>query len=159
MNNEEAQFSYIQRMMKKRNEGGFTLIELLIVIIILAILAAIVVFAVGTTGANAAAASCESDAKTVETALETYKAEMTVYPAADNWGALTGTSAGPTGPVGPFMRSAPSTVHYQINFNGSGSVSADAKTDTTGYVSSDDVDTGASTLGSGLADICTVNAK
>src|SRR5580658_6249233 len=91
MNNEETQLSYIQRMMKKRSEGGFTLIELLIVIIILAILAAIVVFAVGTTGKNAAAASCESDAKTVETALETYKAEMDAYPPASS---VTGAAGG-----------------------------------------------------------------
>jgi general secretion pathway protein G len=145
-------------MMNKRNEGGFTLIELLIVIIILAILAAIVVFAVGTTGANAAAASCESDAKTVETALETYKAELNAYPTADNWGALTGTTAGPTGTVGPFMRSAPSSVHYAINFNGTGNVSADVKGQGS-YLASDDVDTGSSTLGQGLADICTINAK
>ena len=68
------------RIIEKRNEGGFTLIELLIVIIILAILAAIVVFAVGTTGSNAVAASCNADAKTFETALEAYKAEVGDYP-------------------------------------------------------------------------------
>jgi general secretion pathway protein G len=67
-------------MSEKRDEGGFTLIELLIVIIILAILAAIVVFAVGTTGANAKTAACNSDAKTMETALESYKAEVGYYP-------------------------------------------------------------------------------
>jgi prepilin-type N-terminal cleavage/methylation domain-containing protein len=70
------------RMIEKRNEGGFTLIELLIVIIILAILAAIVVFAVGTTSGNAVAASCNADAKTFETALESYKAEVGAYPGA-----------------------------------------------------------------------------
>jgi prepilin-type N-terminal cleavage/methylation domain-containing protein len=70
------------RMVEKRNEGGFTLIELLIVIIILAILAAIVVFAVGTTGTNAVTASCNADAKTFETALESYKAEVGAYPGA-----------------------------------------------------------------------------
>lgn len=70
------------RMIEKRNEGGFTLIELLIVIIILAILAAIVVFAVGTTGSNAVTAACNADAKTFETALESYKAEVGSYPGA-----------------------------------------------------------------------------
>jgi prepilin-type N-terminal cleavage/methylation domain-containing protein len=69
-----------ERMIEKRNDGGFTLIELLIVIIILAILAAIVVFAVGSTGTNAKTAACNSDAKTVETALESYKAEVGFYP-------------------------------------------------------------------------------
>src|ERR1700691_6124461 len=83
------------RMIEKRNEGGFTLIELLIVIIILAILAAIVVFAVGTTGANAKAAACSADAKSFETALESYKAEIGQYP-----GFGYGT-AGPTGTATP----------------------------------------------------------
>jgi general secretion pathway protein G len=69
-----------ERMSEKRNEGGFTLIELLIVIIILAILAAIVVFAVGSTGTNAKTAACNSDAKTMETALESYKATVGYYP-------------------------------------------------------------------------------
>jgi len=77
-------------MSEKRDEGGFTLIELLIVIIILAILAAIVVFAVGSTGANAKTAACNSDAKTFETALESYKAEVGVYPGDPS---LTGGSA------------------------------------------------------------------
>jgi len=154
MNSEEVQSNYVQRMMKKRSEGGFTLIELLIVIIILAILAAIVVFAVGTTGQNAAAASCESDAKTVETALETYKAEMNAYPAADAWTSLTGTSttnAGST--VGPFLRSQPSAAHYAINFNANGQVSADTYT-ATAYVAKDDVDTGTG----GLTTICNANS-
>jgi prepilin-type N-terminal cleavage/methylation domain-containing protein len=71
-----------ERMVEKRNDGGFTLIELLIVIIILAILAAIVVFAVGSTGSNAVAASCNADAKTFETALESFKSEVGAYPGA-----------------------------------------------------------------------------
>jgi general secretion pathway protein G len=85
-----------ERMKEKRNEGGFTLIELLIVIIILAILAAIVVFAVGTTGSNSKVAACQSDAKTFETALETYKAEVGVYP-----GDATLTSGQPVTPAVP----------------------------------------------------------
>ncbi len=150
----EVQSTYIQRMINKRNEGGFTLIELLIVIIILAILAAIVVFAVGTTGQNAAAASCESDAKTVEVALETYKAEMNAYPAADTWTALTSTSLNAaSSTVGPFLRSQPSTAHYAINFNASGQVSADKNTVTV-YTAADDVDTGSG----GLSTICNANS-
>ena len=68
-------------MVAKRDQGGFTLIELLIVIIILAILAAIVVFAVGNTNTNAIASSCNADAKSVETALEAYKAQIDFVPA------------------------------------------------------------------------------
>jgi prepilin-type N-terminal cleavage/methylation domain-containing protein len=82
-----------ERMSEKRNEGGFTLIELLIVIIILAILAAIVVFAVGSTGQNAKTAACNSDAKTMETALESYKATVGYYPGDPNL--TTGGSTGP----------------------------------------------------------------
>ncbi len=154
MSNEESQSNYVQRMMQKRAEGGFTLIELLIVIIILAILAAIVVFAVGTTGQNAAAASCESDAKTVETALETYKAELNAYPTANQWTALTSSTVLVSGATyGPFLRAAPGTAHYEINFNGSGSVSAD-KSGTVIYTPADDVDTG----GTGLTNLCNTNA-
>jgi general secretion pathway protein G len=163
MRNEDIQSNYVQRMMQKRNEGGFTLIELLIVIIILAILAAIVVFAVGTTGQNAAAASCESDAKTVETALETYKAELNSYPTvADQWTALTGTTTVGPNTYGPFLRSQPSTVHYEINFSTTGQVSADSTTDTAGtYIAADDVDTGSVagvTNGAGLNAICNHNS-
>jgi general secretion pathway protein G len=61
-------------------EGGFTLIELLIVIVILGILAAIVVFAVQNLTGQSAKASCGSDFKTVETAMETYKAQVGHYP-------------------------------------------------------------------------------
>jgi len=158
MSNENNQTTYVERMMKKRSEGGFTLIELLIVIIILAILAAIVVFAVGTTGQNAAAASCESDAKTVETALETYKAEMNAYPAANAWTALTGTSVNnASSTVGPFLRSKPSAAHYAINFNANGQVSADSNT-INAYSTADDVDTGTFN-GGGLSNICNGNSQ
>jgi general secretion pathway protein G len=70
------------RKLRERSETeGFTLIELLIVITILGILAAIVVFAVGTTGSNATTAACQSDVKTVETALEASKAQAGSYDA------------------------------------------------------------------------------
>jgi prepilin-type N-terminal cleavage/methylation domain-containing protein len=113
-----------ERMIEKRNEGGFTLIELLIVIIILAILAAIVVFAVGTTGQNAASAACSSDAKTFETALEAYKAEMGSFPALGTGSELTTQQVvpGTTTLVGPWMRTLPGTTHYTIWTDGNGGV-------------------------------------
>lgn len=139
-----------ERMRERSNEGGFTLIELLIVIVILAILAAIVVFAVGTTGSNAKSAACSSDAKSFETALESYKAEVGAYPGAGfgntpptgdatpNYFGLTGQPTGggnsATPPnwyisnvntnqlIGPFLRSLPSTTHYQIITDGNGGV-------------------------------------
>ncbi len=61
-------------------EGGFTLVELLIVIVILGILAGIVVFAVQSLSSSGAQASCSTDYKTVQTALEAYRAQMGSYP-------------------------------------------------------------------------------
>jgi prepilin-type N-terminal cleavage/methylation domain-containing protein len=121
----------IEALNKKRGEEGFTLIELLIVIVILGILAAIVVFAVGTTGQNAAAASCRADAKSVEVALEAYKAQNNNgYPAPPSsptdttvggagWGALLNVGSG-TG--APFLRQVPSTGHYLVWWDASGSL-------------------------------------
>ena len=113
-----------ERMIEKRNEGGFTLIELLIVIIILAILAAIVIFAVGGTSKNAAVASCNADAKSLETAVEAYKAQMGSYPA--SIGQVTSTTLDKQGnTVGPWLRSVPQTSgHYSITYDGSGGVYA-----------------------------------
>jgi general secretion pathway protein G len=113
---------YVERTLEKRDEGGFTLIELLIVIIILAILAAIVVFAVGTTGSNAKYSACNSDAKTFETALESYKAQVGTYPASGVGSVLTSSTSIAGSTAGPFMRQLPSTSHYQIVTDGSGGV-------------------------------------
>jgi general secretion pathway protein G len=108
---------------KGDEEEGFTLIELLIVIVILGILAAIVVFAVGGTGKNAAAAACNADAKSLETALEAYKAQnggtFPPSPAANTatdpgWKALVQPAAGNNT---PYLRSIPSTAHYTLWWN------------------------------------------
>jgi general secretion pathway protein G len=93
----------MRRHFRDRTDEGFTLIELLIVIVILAILAAIVVFAVGTTTTNAKVSACNSDAKSVETAVEAYKAQMGKDPA--NMAALT-----TAGPNGPWLRQAPTAT-------------------------------------------------
>jgi prepilin-type N-terminal cleavage/methylation domain-containing protein len=103
--------------MRRESQGGFTLVELLIVIVILAILAAIVVFAVGTTSQNAVAASCSADAKSVETAMSAYDAQLASYPA--NLAALATTQVGPNGTVGPWLRAIPSTTHYNVTNVGS----------------------------------------
>jgi prepilin-type N-terminal cleavage/methylation domain-containing protein len=114
----------IELFNKRREEEGFTLIELLIVIVILGILAAIVVFAVGGTGKNAAVAACKADAKSVETALEAYKAQnggtFPPSPAANNatdpgWAALVNPAGGSNT---PYLRSVPSTAHYTLWWDG-----------------------------------------
>jgi general secretion pathway protein G len=83
-----------QRREERGDEGGFTLIELLIVIVILGILAAIVVFAVQNLTSQSSKASCGSDYKTVETAMETYKAQVGHYPQPADAGSQGALAAG-----------------------------------------------------------------
>ena len=75
--------STLERLRQRReemgDEGGFTLIELLIVIVILGILAAIVVFAVQNLTSQSDVAACQAQYKTVETAMEAYKAQVGTY--------------------------------------------------------------------------------
>ncbi len=66
--------------MNKRNDEGFTLIELLIVIVILGILAAVVVFAVGGITDQGKTSSCKAELKTIEVAVEAYRAQNGSYP-------------------------------------------------------------------------------
>lgn len=84
-----------------REDEGFTLIELLIVIVILGILAAIVVFAVGNSTSQAKTSACNADVKTVETALEAYKANNGGYPASGDYTTLN------AGTGGPFLKDIP----------------------------------------------------
>ncbi len=104
------------------SEGGFTLFELLVVIIILAVLAGIVTFAVGSTQANGIASSCSTDARSFQTALEEYKADLNAYPPLGTGSALTTTVTVGGTTYGPFMRALPSTSEYQIVTDGSGGV-------------------------------------
>jgi type II secretion system protein G len=70
-----------QRLLEaRRRESGFTLIELLIVIVILGVLAAVVVLAVGAFNDRGEAAACKSDVKSVEVAVEAYRAKRGTYP-------------------------------------------------------------------------------
>ena len=72
-------FRAIQRA--REEESGFTLIELLIVIVILGILAGVVIFSVGGVTDTGTTAACKTDLKTVQVAVEAYKAKNGGFPA------------------------------------------------------------------------------
>jgi prepilin-type N-terminal cleavage/methylation domain-containing protein len=135
-----------RRAKMRSQEAGFTLVELLIVIVILAVLAAIVVFAVQSLTGESTVASCQSNFKTVETATETFKAQLGSYPGGRYASDVTLTAAGPpsstednagildllgkattaSGTLGPWLKDYPYAAgHYQIEVkaDGSGTVS------------------------------------
>jgi general secretion pathway protein G len=137
----------LKRVRQTGGEEGFTLIELLIVIIILAILAAIVVFAVGSTGTNAAQAACKSDAKSVETAIEAYKAQHpgTGYPS--TYAQLTTSDAS----GGPWLKAQPSTKDYNIMFDNQGHVWVNGPGSSAAYTTAQDIDLNPDTACSNVA--------
>ncbi|MFN8104138.1 MAG: prepilin-type N-terminal cleavage/methylation domain-containing protein [Acidimicrobiia bacterium] len=77
----KKQFERLHAARVGKGEGGFTLIELLIVIVILGILAAVVVFSVSGITNSGAEGACKTDVKSVEVALEAYRAQLGAYPA------------------------------------------------------------------------------
>ena len=79
----------MKRMLERARseESGFTLIELMIVIVILGVLAGIVIFAVGGITDNGNVAACKSDLKTVDVAVEAFRAKNGAWPSTlDNIG-------------------------------------------------------------------------
>jgi type II secretory pathway pseudopilin PulG len=76
----QASGPHVRAWRREPVEEGFTLIELLLIIVLLGILTGLVVFAVQNLGGESAEAACQSDFKTVETAVEAYKSEMGNYP-------------------------------------------------------------------------------
>jgi general secretion pathway protein G len=106
-----------------QDEDGLTLIELLVVLVVLAILAAMVVFAVGATTQNAVSAACNADAKSVEAAVEAYRAQTGSFPA--TLSRLTQPVTTNAGTVGPWLRSVPGTSHYTVSIDNTGGVYVD----------------------------------
>ncbi len=102
---------------RRRGEAGFTLIELLVVISVLAILASIVVLNVTGVGGRGQTASCQTDLKSVQTAVTAYYSDhASVYPTAG--GAVPGT-VDMTMLVPTYLHSTPSsTGAVQLDANG-----------------------------------------
>lgn len=57
---------------RRRGQSGFTLIELLVVIAVLAVLAAIVIFNVAGVANKGQVAACQTDLRSVQTAVDEY---------------------------------------------------------------------------------------
>jgi Tfp pilus assembly major pilin PilA len=140
---------------KTTEQEGSTIIGLLVGIIILAILAAVVALAVdrttksasvagtttksasvaGTTRA-ASVAACNQTVKTVETALEAYKAETPTGNYPRSLAALTTkTTDTPTNPRGPWLSQIPSAQlaknGYAITYTGTATGKLTVKTKNT----------------------------
>ena len=107
-------------------EGGFTLIELLIVIVVLGILAAVVVFALGGVTGSSAQAACNSDAKSLETAVAAYQSQTGNDVAAGFNGAVSATNPAPTAIVPTYLHSWPTNPnHYYIGIGMTSAGNAD----------------------------------
>ena len=141
-------FERYRELQERRTDGespesGFTLIELLIVIVVLGILAAIVIFSLtGVTGSSQVAA-CNTDAKSVQTAVQAYESNppsgITAGTAPTSIQAVTsGTN---TGLVPNYLHAAPTaTVNsngYLITLDGTTAGQVDVTTQNVGATSYD----------------------
>jgi len=74
----------LHRTATREAERGFTLIELMIVVAIIAILAGILIPNFVNARAQAQTAACESNLRSIATALELYYTDNQVYPTASS---------------------------------------------------------------------------
>jgi general secretion pathway protein G len=100
----------------RRRNAGFTFIEVMIVVVVLGILATVVIFSLGNVTASAAVSACQTDVKTVLTAVQAYEAQ--------NQGAVPDATALTTG-TSPYLQSFPSSPYFTITLvNGAVMVAA-----------------------------------
>ena len=114
--------------MRKERDFGFTMIELLLVIVVLGVLAATVIFALSNVTGSAAQAACNSDAKSVEIAVQAFHdnsknaAAPGSYPNAST-GLPSGnrelTASALAGYGGPYLSGWPTSPNYTITLDAS----------------------------------------
>ena len=86
-----------------RGQGGFTLIEMLIVVAIMGILGGVVALAMGNLLTKTTENACETERRTIETALDAYHVDHDAYPPA-----LADLATGSP----HYLKSAPSTAKW-----------------------------------------------
>lgn len=94
-------------------QKGFTIVELLIVIVIIGVLASLVIVAYNGIQGRARDAERQSDVRNIKQAIEQYKADNSVYPAActaDNTGCSASDLA--TTLVPTYIKAIPQDPQY-----------------------------------------------
>jgi prepilin-type N-terminal cleavage/methylation domain-containing protein len=104
------------------DEEGFTLVELLIVVVILGILAAVTVFGLSGSTSKSNKAACNTDARSVEVAVEAYHSDNGAWPSIASGGVIDGTNLLGVGSSGPYLRTKPTNSHYAITLGANGVV-------------------------------------
>jgi general secretion pathway protein G len=106
------------------DEQGFTLVELLIVVVVLGILAAVTVFGLSGSTRKSQVAACNTDARSVEVAVEAYHSDQQAWPTPGPGGAIDGSNLlglSPSG--GAYLRTRPGNPpHYTVTLAANGVV-------------------------------------
>jgi len=112
--------------MENKQDKGFTLVELLIVIVILGILATVTVFAVRGITDQGQTSACETDQRTLQTAVETWFAQYGgsaipgVVDTLANGDTLAATATGPALVEAGFLVDVPVATNWTFASDSSG---------------------------------------
>jgi general secretion pathway protein G len=96
------------------DEQGFTLVELLIVVVVLGILAAVTVFGLSGATGKSNKAACNTDARSVEVAMEAFHSDHQGDAPPNQWPTTSGS--------GPYLRTVPTNSSYTITVGANGAV-------------------------------------